>query len=288
MIKKIIYLLLTLFLVSCGSSRNKKVPVYKKKPAVTVSTKNKPATSSTNPYETKTTSTNNESLEATSRVMTNAETIMLYVTTFKDVAMQNMQQYGIPASITLAQGILESGAGRGRLSKEANNHFGIKCHKEWSGPSIKHDDDASQECFRKYNDPAESYKDHSLFLTSRSRYSKLFDLDKGDFEGWAKGLKNAGYATDPKYPSKLIGIIERYELHKYDNEVLNRKYKSAVAESDDIVTNDNVSDEQFYVIQQGDTLYSLSKKYNISVEDLKKVNGLRDNALSIGQKIKLK
>ena len=288
MIKKIIYLLLTLFLVSCGSSRNKKVPVYKKKPAVTISTKNKPATSSTNPYEKKTTSTNNESLEATSRVMTNAETIMLYVTTFKDVAMQNMQQYGIPASITLAQGILESGAGRGRLSKEANNHFGIKCHKEWSGPSIKHDDDASQECFRKYNDPAESYKDHSLFLTSRSRYSKLFDLDKGDFEGWAKGLKNAGYATDPKYPSKLIGIIERYELNKYDDEVLNRKEKKHDDNAFVSVSNDNAVSESFYVIQQGDTLYSLSKKYNISVEDLKKVNGLRDNALSIGQKIKLK
>ena len=290
MIKKIIYLILTLFLVSCGSSRNKKVPVYKKKPSVAVNTKNKPASSSTNSYEIKTTSTStdNESLEATSRVMTNAETITLYVSTFKEVAMQNMKQYGIPASIILAQGILESGAGRGRLSQEANNHFGIKCHKEWTGPSIKHDDDASQECFRKYIDPAESYKDHSLFLTSRSRYSKLFDLDKGDFEGWAKGLKNAGYATDPKYPSKLIGIIERYELHKYDNEVLNRKYKTGVANSDHIVTNDNIGNEQFYVIQQGDTLYSLSKKYNISVEDLKKANGLRDNALSIGQKIKLK
>ena len=126
-----------------------------------------------------------------------------YLALFSVVAQEEMRLYSIPASITLAQGILESNSGRGRLSVEANNHFGIKCH-DWTGARIYHDDDSLQECFRKYNDAKYSYRDHSLFLTTRSRYSKLFDLDKDDYKAWAKGLKAAGYATDSKYPHKLI------------------------------------------------------------------------------------
>ena len=283
MIKKIMYFVVAILIVSCGSSRNKKVPAYKKKPVTVVSNNGKAEqNTSSNSNENKSNSTTDEELVATSKVMTNAEIIALYVTTFKEIAKKNMKEYGIPASITLAQGILESGAGRGRLSVEANNHFGIKCHKEWNGPTIRHDDDASQECFRKYNDPAESYKDHSLFLTSRSWYKPLFSLAKDDYKGWAKGLKKSGYATDPKYPAKLIAIIERYQLDQYDNEVLNKKYEPKT-ENKTVVLN-----ESLYTIQQGDTLYSLSKKYNVSVEELKKINGLSDNGLSVGQKIKLK
>ena len=221
-------------------------------------------------------------LEATSNVRTYEEEIKLYVANFKEIAKNNMKTHGIPASIILAQGILESGAGKGRLAQSANNHFGIKCHKGWTGDSVKHDDDAEQECFRKYAQPSESYKDHSIFLTTRTRYANLFKLDKGDYQSWARGLKAAGYATDVKYPDKLIGLIERFELYKYDNEVLDRNY--VPVKKDPVL---EIS-EGYYTIQQGDTLYSLSKKFNQSVEDLKKMNNLVDNTISIGQKIKIK
>lgn len=139
-----------------------------------------------------------------------------YIKDYSPIAIEKMQEYGIPASITLAQGILESGAGQSRLAKEANNHFGIKCHKDWTGETIHHDDDALQECFRKYTQAKQSYDDHSLFLTTRDRYAFLFKLDKTDYASWAKGLKEAGYATDPKYPERLIKIIEDYELYRFD------------------------------------------------------------------------
>jgi LysM repeat protein len=193
-----------------------------------------------------------------------------------------MKSHGVPASITLAQGILESGAGKGKLALAANNHFGIKCHKGWTGDSVKHDDDAEQECFRKYEQPQESYKDHSLFLTSRPRYATLFVLDKGDYQGWAKGLKAAGYATDVKYPDKLIGLIERFELYKFDNEVLQRNY--IPIKKDPLV---EIS-EGYYTIQQGDTLYSLSKKFKLTVEELLKINNLSSSTISVGQTIKIK
>ena len=131
-----------------------------------------------------------------------------------------MQLYGIPASITLAQRILESGAGRSGLSRKSNNHFGIKCHKDWTGERVYHDDDELQECFRKYKDPDISFRDHSLFLTERTRYKDLFKLKKDDYKGWAKGLRKAVYATNPKYPKKLITIIERYKLFNLYAEVL--------------------------------------------------------------------
>jgi len=139
-----------------------------------------------------------------------------YIDTYKEIAIKKMVEYKIPASITLAQGIYESGCGTSRLATEANNHFGIKCHKEWQGDTIKHDDDALQECFRKYKEAEESYDDHSQFLITRPRYSKLFNLDIMDYQGWALELKAAGYATNPKYAERLISLIERFNLAKQD------------------------------------------------------------------------
>ena len=207
-----------------------------------------------------------------------AEVVSNYIEDYKGIAKEEMTEYGIPASITLAQGILESGAGRGELSKKANNHFGIKCHKAWTGERVYHDDDRDQECFRKYKDPETSYRDHSRFLSERSRYSGLFKLKKDDYEAWAKGLRKAGYATDPKYPQKLIGIIERYNLTEFDEEVLGKKAKKKKKKKTDIAT---------YSVKKGDTLYSISRKYNIDVEKLKEYNGLRSNEISIGQELYL-
>mgnify|MGYP004444852831 FL=1 len=140
-----------------------------------------------------------------------------YIAMYKDIAILKMKEYKIPASITLAQGILESASGNSMLAIEANNHFGIKCHKDWTGETYLMDDDAKDDCFRKYESAEESYKDHSLFLTTRSRYALLFDLDITDYKGWAKGLKAAGYATNPQYPQLLIKKIEDYNLAHYDS-----------------------------------------------------------------------
>lgn len=199
-----------------------------------------------------------------------------YIDNYSAIAKDEMLQYGIPASITLAQGILESGAGRGELTRKANNHFGIKCHKSWTGERVYHDDDEKGECFRKYKDPKYSFRDHSLFLTQRSRYQDLFKLKKTDYKGWAKGLKKAGYATDPKYPNKLISIIERYHLTQYDAEVLGGsvRYPNNKNEDDTIKT---------YTVTKGDTLYSIARRFDMTVETLKLYNGLTSNAISIGQ-----
>ena len=285
MIKKIALLLIVVLVASCNSTRPVVRTTSKSKPKTTTTKKpvaQNPSTKSTTPKASGENKGNEVQLEATSNIRTYDDEIKLYISNFQEIAKNNMKSHGIPASITLAQGILESGAGKGKLAQAANNHFGIKCHTGWTGESVKHDDDAAQECFRKYNHPSESYRDHSLFLTSRSRYANLFKLDKGDYEAWAKGLKDAGYATDRKYPDKLIGLIERFELYKYDNEVLSREY--VPVKKDFLVENS----EGLYTIQQGDTLYSLSKKFNLSVEDLKKLNDLSDNAINIGQKIKIK
>lgn len=147
-------------------------------------------------------------------------TVEQYIDTYKEIAMREMREYKIPASITLAQGILESGAGNSALAREAKNHFGIKCHKGWTGDTFIMDDDAKNECFRKYDNAEESYRDHSLFLTTRDRYAKLFELDILDYEGWATGLKAAGYATNPKYAQGLIDRIQLYHLDKYDKIVM--------------------------------------------------------------------
>ncbi|MNF89355.1 Exo-glucosaminidase LytG precursor [compost metagenome] len=212
--------------------------------------------------------------------------------------MGNMQKYGIPASIILAQGILESGAGKGDLAVEANNHFGIKCHKDWLGQSVRHDDDSAQECFRKYTEAADSYRDHALFLVGKNRYASLFTYEKDDYKAWAKGLRACGYATDPNYPDKLISYIERYNLHQYDCQITGKTYvainKSAPTRkpsydvASDPKINMNSNDPNLYEVQKGDTLYSISKKFNILVDDIKQKNNLSDNALSIGQKLKVK
>lgn len=280
--KKIIFIIIGMLMVSCGSTKirttkkatsTKSYPVSKRNPVVTA-----PVIKTETPKVAQ--PTGSEILVATSKVKATTEDVKKYIANFKETAKNNMKVHGVPASITIAQGILESGAGFGTLAKEANNHFGIKCHTGWTGESVKYDDDAAQECFRKYKDPAESYKDHSTFLSSRKRYASLFALDKGDYESWANGLKKAGYATDTLYPSKLIGIIERYELYQIDNEVLGR----------DFVPKPKVKQQVngIHTVQQGDTLYSLSKKYNLSVDDLKALNNIEDTGISIGQNLKVK
>jgi flagellum-specific peptidoglycan hydrolase FlgJ len=285
MMKKIVILFISLLFISCGSSKvrttkrttsTKSYPVTKRYPVKTAPTI-KPEIKNT-PKETN--SSGSEVLVATSKVKATTEDVKKYISDFKETAKSNMKVHGVPASITMAQGILESGAGFGQLAKEANNHFGIKCHTGWMGESVKYDDDAAQECFRKYKDPSESYKDHSAFLSTRKRYESLFKLDKGDYESWANGLKQAGYATDSLYPSKIIGIIERYELYKIDNEVLGRNFVPKTR----LVT--QVSGE--HIVQQGDTLYSLSKKYNMSVDELRSLNNILESGISIGQKLKVK
>ncbi|WP_299526328.1 glucosaminidase domain-containing protein [Winogradskyella sp.] len=198
-----------------------------------------------------------------------------YIVLYAEIAKQQMRSSKIPASITLAQGILESGSGKGRLAVEANNHFGIKCHG-WKGAKIYHDDDRSQECFRKYKKAELSYKDHSEFLTGRRRYADLFKLKPNDYKGWARGLKKAGYATDRKYPQKLISLIERYELYKYDEEVLGNNEVAIVRVNSGVIR---------YIIEKGDTLYSLAKRYNTTVEAIKELNNLNSNDLALGQEI---
>ena len=193
-----------------------------------------------------------------------------YIEKYHSIAILEMKKYKIPASITIAQGLLESGMGLGRLAVKANNHFGIKCHKKWKGKKIYHDDDKKQECFRKYKNPSESYRDHSLFLVNRERYSFLFNLKTKNYKGWAKGLKKAGYATDPKYPEKLISLIERFNLDKFDSNYkeLNKK-----------------KNNKTYFVKKGDTLFSISKKYKISLEVLKIQNGLNDSVIFVGQEL---
>jgi len=139
-----------------------------------------------------------------------------YIEKYKLIAIQERFEYGVPAAITLAQGILESGVGNGKLAREANNHFGIKCHSEWTGKRIYKDDDAKDECFRVYEKAEDSYRDHSLFLAKKSRYEFLFKYKITNYKSWAKGLKKAGYATNPKYPKLLIDLVERYDLAQYD------------------------------------------------------------------------
>ena len=138
-----------------------------------------------------------------------------YIKTYSDLAVQHQKKYKIPASITLAQGLLESGAGQSDLARRSNNHFGIKCHSDWRGGRVYHDDDLRGECFRKYKRVEDSYEDHSKFLL-RSRYERLFDLKITDYKGWARGLQKCGYATDRAYANKLIKVIEDYELYRYD------------------------------------------------------------------------
>lgn len=224
-----------------------------------------------------------------------------YINRFKTIAITEMNKFGIPASITLAQALLESGTGNSDLSKYANNHFGIKCTSDWGGKGYYKDDDKKDDCFRVYNNPEESFKDHSEFL-KRKRYAFLFELDKDDYEGWAKGLKQAGYATNPKYPDLLMGIIDKYNLHQYDkregeidkikreDRVLSDINKNIPQEK----TKDRKTDAPIvvvgdkYVVQQGDTLYNISKRFGLTVDDLKAINNMVDNNIKLGQEITIK
>lgn len=228
-------------------------------------------------------------------------TTLTYIDAFKGVAIEEMNSYGIPASITLAQGIIESGSGNSSLAKYANNHFGIKCTSDYRGKAYYKDDDKSNDCFRVYKDARESYKDHSEFL-KRKRYSALFELDKNDYVNWAKGLKQAGYATNPRYPDMLINTIEKYQLHQYDQP---ESEPEKIRREDRVFTeiNANIPQEKKkftpvpippskqtlntaspnYVVQKGDTLYNIAKRYNLRVEELRELNNLTDSGIKIGQ-----
>ncbi len=292
MFKKTIILFIIATFASCSSSKpaiaTTKKAAAMQKPRVATTKK----TTDSRPTVKKYPTTNNttEVIQSTSKTVVTSNVITDYVSQYKEIAMGNMQKYGIPASIILAQGILESGAGRGDLAMEANNHFGIKCHSDWLGESVRHDDDSSQECFRKYPEASESFRDHALFLVGKKRYANLFTFEKDDYKAWAKGLRAAGYATDPNYPDKLISYIERYNLHQYDAQVTGKSYKpfekSVPASAKK--SNSNSDDPNLYEVQQGDTLYSISKKFNLLVDDLKRKNNLPDNSISIGQKLKVK
>lgn len=207
----------------------------------------------------------------------------LYIYTYAGIAQEEMRLYGIPASITIAQGILESGSGNGNLTQKSNNHFGIKCNG-WQGEKVYHDDDEAQECFRKYTDAKYSFRDHSLFLFERSRYGFLFNYRRDDYTSWARGLRRAGYATDPRYPEKLISIIKRYQLNEYDKEVLGKNATITLPKPQRA----SVSHSQLYLVKKGDTLYNISEKFGLTVEELKLINRLKNDHIQIGQELKVK
>ncbi len=212
-----------------------------------------------------------------------------YTNMWKQIAIQQMIDYKIPASITLAQGILESSSGNSDLAKKGNNHFGIKCH-DWTGDKMYMDDDAKDECFRVYNSSEDSYIDHSKFLTTKSRYSKLFALDIVDYKSWAKGLKDAGYATNPKYPELLIEIIESLKLNELDvignSNSLSSPMVLAVKQSNENVhaVQMHTNKVKYVVAKKGDTFYKISKEFNLGLWQLYKYNdfGLRKDVLEEG------
>lgn len=202
------------------------------------------------------------------------QTVQGYILKWKDVAIQQMSLYGIPASITLAQGILESGYGNSPLAVKANNHFGIKCHG-WDGETFLKDDDHPNDCFRKYDNAMESFVDHSLFLTSRARYNFLFDLKITDYKAWAKGLKTAGYATNPKYAQTLIHLIEKYKLYQYDtmhNTLLPLlvEKKSTKKTAHKVYVNENKT--KYIIAGAHDTFYQLAKEFGLNIRQLEKWN----------------
>jgi LysM repeat protein len=218
-------------------------------------------------------------------------TSLQYIDRYKDIAIQQMNLYGVPASITLAQGLFESGSGNGELARAANNHFGIKVTPGWNGKVYYKDDDHKNDAFRVYDTPEDSYRDHSLFLKRRN-YTPLFSLDITDYKGWARGLKKAGYATNPDYASRLINIIEKYNLEQYDSPAPDDRQKqdtvaaapppqSAPAIKDTAVK--TYTGNKTYTVKQGDTLYNISKRFGLSVDSLKMLNSLDNNSIKIGQ-----
>ncbi len=275
-----------------------------------------------------------------------------YINTYKDLAIEQMLKYNIPASITLAQGLLESSAGYSPLATKGNNHFGIKCHKTWKGKTMHVNDDAPNECFRVYKNARDSYEDHSIFLSTGQRYASLFKLSRNNYRGWAKGLKAAGYATNPNYANSLIDIIERYDLAKYDRAkkydkkaarhethgagntdvnrhaiyMNNRNFYVVAHEGDDFKSlsrelgvpygklagynerdkRDSLEEGEIvylgkkrskadksykrvpHIVQAGESLYTISQKYGITLKSLYKMNNLPlDYAVSAGDKLRV-
>ena len=230
-----------------------------------------------------------------------------YIQQYKDIAIREMQQYQIPASIKMAQGILESSSGNSKLAKEARNHFGIKCKKTWTGPTFIQDDDAKDECFRKYESVLESYEDHSQFLKTNARYGELFTLDITDYKGWAHGLKKCGYATNPQYAQLLIKTIEEFKLHELDKggDIIAEKPKEKNHTSTQPRTPRSKSNNtdlpdfelkqqggrsvmvrnrvQYIVVKQGDTFEKLNKELELMSWQLPKYNDLSSsNKLQAG------
>lgn len=218
----------------------------------------------------------------------NKEAVINYITTYKDLAIAEMQRTGVPASITLAQGIHESGAGMSKLAQASNNHFGIKCKSNWTGESVRHDDDAKGECFRKYPSTIDSYKDHSDFLKTGQRYASLFTLDPTDYVAWANGLKNAGYATNPKYPQVLIKMIEDYNLQDYTMIALGKTTPAvmtavATEPADEPVTPGvvqpayplgefRINDTKVVFVKKGISYLSIAKEYDVDLSKIFEFN----------------
>lgn len=213
-----------------------------------------------------------------------------YIAAYKEDAVKEMYLHKVPACITLAQGMLESGNGNSPLARNANNHFGIKCHKEWGGDTYIMDDDSVNECFRKYDDVLDSYSDHSLFLYSRSRYAALFELPINDYKGWCYGLKAAGYATDPKYPQRLIDLIEKYHLQ--DLNVMENTPKQELP-SRHVITSDLSIREvyrfnhiKFVIAKENDSFYKIANDFNLELDQILEYNDLsKEDKISYGQKI---
>ena len=208
-----------------------------------------------------------------------SQTYQTYINQYKDLAIEQMLRYRIPASITLAQGLFESAAGRSDLVRQGNNHFGIKCHTSWMGPKQYHDDDARGECFRVYSDAKESYEDHSQFLARQSRYASLFNLSTSDYKGWARGLKQCGYATNPQYANKLIQIIELYTLHEYDKAKRYDKFMAEHSGTDQPINAQGLlhpihlfNDNYYLYAREGDTFKGIGKEVGISWKKLAKYN----------------
>lgn len=204
-----------------------------------------------------------------------------YIRDYADLAVDQMKRYKIPASITLSQGLLESGAGQSTLARRSNNHFGIKCGNNWTGRSVRANDDLPNECFRAYGNVKDSYEDHSKFLTQNRRYASLFTLKQTDYRGWAQGLKKAGYATDKSYATKLISIIEDYELYKYDTKSMSKKEerrwqkqlkkKPWLANPHDVYIANDIA---YIIARDGDNFALLSGEFGISKNKLVKYNEL--------------
>lgn len=223
------------------------------------------------------------------------QTYQLYINQYKDLAIREMLQYRIPASITLAQAVFESGAGRSRLARLGNNHFGIKCH-DWTGRTIAEDDDALGECFRAYDYPLQSFEDHSKFLVNSSRYSRLFSLSMDDYRGWAQGLKDCGYATNPLYADKLIELIELYKLYLYDGV---KSYDHAMAGCSGNRTSVGkegalhpiaIFNDNYYIrARRGDTFRLIGEEIGVSYRKIARYNERdKDDVLTEGEIVFLK